>query len=115
MLRIDEIKIYEDSQEVDVVSKAIRKNGIDINDVESYEIVKKSIDARDKSNVHYVYSVNIKVKDDSKYPFLKKVEELEEIPINKKRNSPYQPIIVGSGPAGLFCALTLIDNGYQFR
>ena len=113
MLRIDGIKIYEDTEEVDVASKAIRKNDIDIRDVEDFNIVKKSIDARDKSNVHYVYSIDIKVKDDKKYPNLKSIKEEPEEKITKRRHSKYDPIIVGSGPAGLFCALTLIDNGYK--
>ena len=113
MLRIEGIKIYEDTEEVDVVSKAIRKNNIDIRDVEDYEIVKKSIDARDKSNVHYVYAINLKVKDDKKYSNLKIVNEEEIPPIKRKRKSKYRPIIVGAGPAGLFAALTFIDNGYK--
>ena len=113
MLRIEGIKIYEDTEEVDIVSKAIRKNNIDIRDVEDYEIIKKSIDARDKSNVHYVYAINIKVKDDKKYPNIKSVTDEKIPPIVKRRKSEYRPIIVGSGPAGLFAALTFIDNGYK--
>ena len=113
MLRIEGIKIYEDAEEVDVVSKAIRKNNIDIRDVEDYEVIKKSIDARDKSNVHYVYAVNIKVKDDKKYPNIKSVTDEKIPPIIKRRKSEYRPIIVGSGPAGLFAALTFIDKGYK--
>jgi len=113
MIRLDNIKIYEDLSEEQIISKAIKKNKIDQNDIIEASIVKKSIDARDKKNVHYNYSLDIKVKDESKYPNLKIVKELEKQIINKKRKSVYKPIIVGSGPAGLFCALTLVDNGYE--
>ncbi len=113
MLRIDNIKIYEDLTEEQLYKKVIKRFNIDEKDIIEFNIVKKSIDARDKSNVHYNYAVNIKVQDESKYPNYKKVEEKKLPPINKNRNSKYQPIIIGSGPAGLFCALTLIDNGYK--
>ena len=113
MLRLDNIKIYEDLSEEEVISKAITKNKIDSKDILEANIVKKSIDARDKRNVHYNYAIDINVKDESKYPSLKKVKEIEKYKINKKRNSVYNPIIVGSGPAGLFCAITLVKNGYK--
>ncbi len=113
MLRIDNIKIYEDLTEEQLYIKVIKKFKIEEKDIIEFNIVKKSIDARDKSNVHYNYAVNIKVLDESKYPNYKRVEEKQLPTINKKRNSNYQPIIIGSGPAGLFCALTLIDNGYK--
>lgn len=112
MIRIDNIKIYEDLTEEELIDKILHKNKISLNDFISLDIVKKSIDARDKRNVHYNYSVNIKLQDESKYSF-KHIEISEEVPISKNRNSKYKPIIIGSGPAGLFCALTFIDNGYK--
>ena len=112
MIRIDNIKIYEDLTEEELINKILHKNKISLNDFISLDIVKKSIDARDKRNVHYNYSVNIKLQDESKYSF-KHIEIPKEVPISKNRNSKYKPIIIGSGPAGLFCALTFIDNGYK--
>lgn len=112
MIRIDNIKIYEDLTEEELINKILKKNKISLNDFISLDIVKKSIDARDKRNVHYNYSVNIKLQDESKYNF-KHIEIPKEVPISKNRNSKYKPIIIGSGPAGLFCALTFIDNGYK--
>ncbi len=112
MIRIDNIKIYEDLTEEELIDKILHKNKISLNDFISLDIVKKSIDARDKRNVHYNYSVNIKLQDESKYSF-KHIEIPKEVPISKNRNSKYKPIIIGSGPAGLFCALTFIDNGYK--
>ena len=61
----------------------------------------------------YNYAVNILVKDEKRYKWIKHVDIKEEPKIIKRRNSNYSPIIVGAGPAGLFCALTLIDNGYK--
>lgn len=113
MLRIDNIKIYEDLTEEELFNKVIKKNKINPNDIKSINIVKKSIDARDKSKVHYNYAINLEVIDEYKYPNIKQIS-VEELPKPiKRRNSKYQPIIIGSGPAGLFCALTLIDNGYK--
>lgn len=113
MLRIDNIKIYEDLQEEQLFNKVINKFKINKEDIEEIYIVKKSIDARDKSKVHYNYAINIKVLDESKYPNIKQIS-VETLPKPvKNRNSIYQPVIIGSGPAGLFCALTLIDNGYK--
>ncbi|MDE5888748.1 MAG: NAD(P)/FAD-dependent oxidoreductase [Bacilli bacterium] len=109
---MDNIKIFEDLTESELTDKILKKNKISLSDFISLDIVKKSIDARDKKNVHYNYSVNITLKDESKYNF-KHIEAPEYKEVIKKRNSSYQPIIVGSGPAGLFCALTFIDNGYK--
>ena len=113
MIRIDNIKIFEDLSEEQVINKALKKNKIDSKDIVETSVIKKSIDARDKRNVHYNYVIEVEVKDESKYSYLKIVKPVEKQIINKKRNSVYKPIIVGSGPAGLFCALTLVDNGYQ--
>lgn len=113
MLRIDNIKIYEDLTEEQLFNKVIKKNKINPSDIKSINIVKKSIDARDKSNVHYNYAINIEVLDESKYSNIKHIS-VETLPKPiKRRNSAYNPVIIGSGPAGLFCALTLIDNGYK--
>ncbi len=112
MIRIDNINIFEDLNEAELTNKILKKNKISPNDFISLDIVKKSIDARDKRNVHYNYSVNIELKDESKYNF-KHIEEVPEYKIKLNRKSEYKPIIIGSGPAGLFCALTFIDNGYK--
>ena len=69
-----------------------------------FAIKKKSLDARDKENIRYVYTIEFSAKEQEKkekvYPYL------------PKEKQPKNPIvIVGSGPAGLFCALRLLDYG----
>ena len=113
MLRIDNLKIYSDLSENEVLNKALTHYNIDKKDVISFNIVKKSIDARNKNNIFYNYSLNIEVKDDKKYPKIKSIIK-EEIPkLEAHRKSNYSPIIIGSGPAGLFCALKLVEYGYK--
>ena len=113
MLRIDNVKIYKDLSNEEIIRKTLLKNWVEESDVIKAFIAKRSIDARDKRNVHYNYTIDFEVKDESKYPKFKHIEEMKEEKIKRVRDSKYQPIIVGSGPAGLFCALTLVDNGYK--
>lgn len=113
MLRIENVKIYENLTDEDLFKKILNKYKINKDNVLELNIIKKSIDARDKKNVHYNYSFDIKVKDETIYPTFKKLEEPIEPSIIIRRNSKIRPIIIGSGPAGLFCALTLIDNGFK--
>ena len=68
-----------------------------------FAIRKKSLDARDKGNLHYLYTIEF----DSVAP--PKKPPLERLP---KEKLPKKPVlIVGSGPAGLFCALRLWERG----
>ena len=113
MLRLDNIKVYRDLDDNEVIRRTLLKNWVELEDVLSAHIVRKSIDARDKKNVHYTYAIDFEVKDESVYPKFKHIDYPVEEKITKNRKSNYKPIIVGSGPAGLFCALTLVDNGYE--
>ncbi len=68
-----------------------------------FAIRKKSLDARDKSNLHFVYTIEFS-----------KEKEREKQPLERlaKTNLPEKPVvIVGSGPAGLFAAIRLVDRG----
>ena len=113
MLRISNIKIFKDISNQDVFEIAIEKNKIDKNDILDWHISKKSIDARKKDNVHYNYSIDIKVVNESRYKKLQKVKEFNLPNIKVKNSFSSRPVIVGAGPSGLFAALTLIENGIK--
>lgn len=118
-LKIDNIKIREDLRQVDIIKKACIKNKIDFNLVQDWQILKKSIDARNKNDIFYNYAVMLEVKKDMDKKHLSKNVSIitdEKLSINEikvLRKSSRSPIIIGAGPAGLFCALTLIDNGIK--
>lgn len=116
-MKIDNIKIREDLSEEDIIKFACKKNRLDFSKVKEYRILKKSIDARDKSDVHYNYSIEIKTNldindeemDINEEQINKEAENERVIELNK-----YDPVvIVGAGPAGLFCALSLLENGIK--
>ena len=71
-----------------------------------FSIKKKSLDARDKENLRYVYTIEC---SGSNYQVPK--ASYEQLPNQKLPQKPI--IIVGSGPAGLFCAIRLLKHGIK--
>lgn len=68
-----------------------------------FSIKKKSLDARNKSDLKYIYTIEFSNQTPPKPPTL---ERLPKNKLPKKRVA-----VIGSGPAGLFCALRLIERG----
>ena len=111
MLRLDNIKIREDLSNEKIFEIACKKYKINSKDILYWNISKKSIDARKKNDVHYNYSFDISIKNEEKYKHVLKITDIETLPIKVNRQSNYSPVIVGAGPAGLFAALTFVQNG----
>ena len=112
MFRINNIKIRENLDLEKIFELVIRKNKIDKNDILNWRISRKSIDARKKDDVHFTYSFDFELKNEHKYKH--KFDKIKEMPlpkINVTHSSDFSPVIVGAGPAGLFAALTLVENG----
>lgn len=113
MIRISNIKLSLDESETDLKNKISRIIG---GEPKTFRIAKKSVDARKKSDVHYVYAVDV-VTDNEK-AVLKKIKNAQlieeykyEFPSGGKITSPI--VIVGAGPAGLMCGLVLAQNGHK--
>lgn len=68
-----------------------------------YRILKQSVDARRSQAVHYVYSVEVAEKGE--------VLSTPDFKLEKIKNPKAKPLIVGSGPAGLFAALRFVERG----
>ena len=114
MLRLENIKIREDLSEEDVVKIACKNYKLDYSNVQKFVIYKKSIDARNKEDVHYNYTIDVDYSGSKISKNIKVVpEESFELNIDVKRKEPKRPVIIGAGPAGLFCALILVKNGIK--
>lgn len=101
LFTLTDIKLPVEKGEKDLLALAEKKLG---GKAGHFAIKKKSLDARDKNNIRFVYSIEF-----SKTPLPKTERAFEKIPQSKLPNDPV--LVVGSGPAGLFCALRLLDYG----
>ncbi|MCH5210552.1 MAG: FAD-dependent oxidoreductase [Oscillospiraceae bacterium] len=114
MIRISDIKLGLDDTESDLRKKVMKKLGV--NNVRSLRISKKSIDARRKPDIYYVYSVDVEADNEEK--LVKKIRNaqiIEKKPYEFPKNNGTDKTIViaGTGPAGLMCGLTLAQNGFK--
>ncbi|MBR2459768.1 MAG: hypothetical protein IKB34_00850 [Clostridia bacterium] len=87
-------------------------------EVTSYEIHKKSIDARRRGNITVVWSVTAELACDPDIEVLREagISILSDSKLNIQRGTEplsARPVVCGFGPAGMFAALLLAENGYR--
>lgn len=125
MLRVNQIKVYPDANLAHIRKKTASVLGIKSDDIQKLEIKKVSIDARKKPEIFYSYTVDVELKKELYSKEDKLIKRCKTNQITKVEDKPYcfpnkgnkhlqkRPIIVGMGPAGLFCAYFLAKYGYQ--
>lgn len=116
MIRIDQIKlpidtISEDNSLRNKICKLLK-----IKDFDEFTIVKKSIDARKKPELYYVYSVDVKVNSEKSVLSNSRCKQARILNQNdykwpSGKVSKTRPVIIGMGPAGLFCGYYLALAG----
>ncbi|MBR6372727.1 MAG: FAD-dependent monooxygenase [Victivallales bacterium] len=82
-------------------------------DIVSYKICKRSIDARHRSNVRLLYALDVELRDRARPCGEFAPAKMEDTWHQPERTTLRNPIIVGSGPAGLFAALVLAEAGAE--
>jgi uncharacterized FAD-dependent dehydrogenase len=126
MIRITDIKIkLEEVSDSFIESRTLRKiiSGklkIHEKDILSFRIFRKSIDARKKGSIFYVYTVDAEVTNEQhvlkrcKQKCVSKAPQRPKIvPPSGSQSLPERPVIIGMGPAGLFAGLILSRYGYM--
>ncbi|MGB9792235.1 MAG: hypothetical protein ACPLTR_06640, partial [Thermacetogeniaceae bacterium] len=120
MLRVTGIRLSLDEGERELRKKIAEKLGVKEKDIITLQISRKSIDARRK-NVSFVYAVDVAVRNEGKV--LARCRGDRSIAIAPDLEYRYvqpgderlrhRPVIVGTGPSGLFAGLILSQMGYR--
>lgn len=120
-LLINNIKLPIDASVKEAFSVArgkIKRAGL-LSFAKDYSIYRRSVDARQKPDIYFVYSVAVS----GDFPFVDEgalnthgitlcENKAPEI-IKGETHLENPPVVVGSGPCGLFCALLLAEQGYK--
>lgn len=126
MLRLSNIKIAvgevpDEAAEISLLRRIIlSRAGIREEELKTLHIVRKSIDARKKESIFYVYTVDFETTNENR--LLRKGRTRDLTPVSERIPKPVcygseklseRPVIIGTGPAGLFAGLMLARNGYR--
>ena len=88
-----------------------------VEDIRSLRILRKSLDARRRDYIHLIYSVAVDLPDWTSEELPRAVtpmgDQSFQWPAPGSNPLKNRPVVVGSGPAGLFAAYMLAISGYQ--
>ena len=115
-LIVNNLRIALEKDGIEAYTRAAsQKMGLEAAEITIGKILSKDLNIQDQNQFYYILSLVVRV-DDS-LPNLDRFSRYSPPPPPIRKTSPVKerPIIVGFGPAGMFAALELIDNGYKPR
>lgn len=120
MIRIQQLKLNIEHSEADLKKKISKTLHVKEDALLSFRIKKRSLDARKKPELYFIYTVDVEVQGEKQ--ILKKnknkditlaKEKVYLLPENGTIPLKHRPVIIGCGPAGLFCGYLLAEKGYR--
>lgn len=119
MIRINNIKANLDVDMEGLKEIVSIKTGLEPEHIKSLKVVRKSVDARNKSNVQFVYAFDMEVFGDEDYIAsilawndIVQIKETASLSFSVKLSSGgLRPVVAGTGPAGMFAGLALAEAG----
>ena len=116
MILIRDLRLGPDESAEALLPRAAKRLRLPPEKIESWKLVKKSLDARKKDDLHYVCAVALavrgdeaallrRVKDKSVAPWVEPVYPIPQV------SPALSPVVIGFGPAGMFAALVLARAG----
>jgi uncharacterized FAD-dependent dehydrogenase len=121
MLRLTEIKLPLDHLEDELKTAILRKLQIPPEELIRYSIFKRSHDARKRGEIALVYILDIETTQDElllqrfkKDPHVMVTPDMSyRLVAQAPRNLDIRPIVIGTGPCGMFAGLMLARMGFR--
>ena len=114
MIRLNNFSVPLDYTDASLRTLVEKKLSLRPSQLLSLSVFRRSIDARDRRDVHFVLSIDLEAREEAvllrKYHFLIPVSPPSPLPL-PSASFRRPPLVVGAGPAGLFAALTLARAG----
>ena len=118
MLRIQGLKLPLEHRADDLKKAVLKKLHIKENELLEFKIHRRSVDARRREMIYFVYSVDVRVRDQARV-LRRRDRDIAPVPPAACRFIPtgtqrlrHRPVITGTGPAGLFAGLLLARAGF---
>ena len=121
MLRLTDIKLSLDHPKSELEAAILKKLGIQPEDLLGYSVFKRSYDARRKNDIKLIYTLTVEVKQEKEILRRKHKDNtirlapdtgykfVTQAPDNLRQ----RPLVVGTGPCGLFAGLVLAQMGFD--
>ena len=117
MIIVRNLRLDTERDEKKLKTKAARELRVPPFAIKSLKIIKRSLDARKKNDIHWLYSVAVTLDNEKKVLAnnkSKNVAEYEEFEYEVPRlRSDKRPVVAGFGPGGMFAALVLSMAGLR--
>ncbi|HYD79038.1 MAG TPA: NAD(P)/FAD-dependent oxidoreductase [Paucimonas sp.] len=121
MLRLTDITLPLDHPEEDLKAAVLERLAIAPEDLLGFTVFRRGYDARKKSNIHFVYTIDSEVRDEA--AVLKRLQGRRGVgPAPDMRykfvarapaDLARRPVVIGFGPCGIFAALILAQMGFR--
>lgn len=123
MIQIRQLKLMPGHSDRELTEKAARTLRIRPEEIASLRVVRQSIDARKKPEIRLIYTVDVKLVGAREEKVLLSCRKNPDVgpapevryrfPEPGKEILAERPLIIGTGPAGLFCGYLLAKAGYR--
>ncbi|MEY4393296.1 MAG: hypothetical protein RL595_545 [Planctomycetota bacterium] len=124
-LRVSNITLRVEEPETLLPGKIAKALSVAVGDISAWRILRKSLDARDKQSLLFVYSMEVQVSEEQSVFKQAARRRFHSQPVELYSEAPFEippignfplkhrPIVIGSGPAGLAAAYFLAERGFR--
>ena len=124
-IRLTEVKLPLDHAPEALHAAACERLGLKPTEITSVSIFRRGFDARKKSDIHFIYTLDVETTDNAgvlarEQRFASNAVHTSATPDTRYKfvthapNKPFKrPVVIGTGPCGLFAALTLAQMGFK--